>query len=174
MDNVGQIPPDDVPPTSLAALIELDEVIPQRVWREEELGAILAHELATPAWLEIGPLRLSGVSPTSLGGGGIRLATLGELLHHPEVPLELLVRLKEFAKQQRHDPGSHLPEPVAAALYALAVAAAILRHGQRITRLPVDSVLNHLKWAVGRPWVDAPARQLLQAAITASASGPGT
>lgn len=160
--------PADLPPASLAQLIELEEVVPQRVWREEELGAILAHELATPPWLELGELKLAAVAidgapgPASLG---LRLASLGDLLHHPRPPLEMLIRLKDFAKTQRHSPSSHLPEPVAAVLYALATAAALVRHDHRITSLDNPALAKHLQWALDRPWLDSASSALLKAAL---------
>ena len=163
---------DDLPPASLATLIELDEVVPQRVWREEELGAVLAHELATPPWVELGPLRLSATSATLPTPGGLRLATVSDLLHHPDAPLELLVRLKDFAKQQRHSLQSHLPEPVAAALYALAAAAALVRHGQRVTSLGDEALRKHFRWAHDRPWMDSISRQLLAQAIARLSAAP--
>ena len=149
---------DETPAPSLADLIELD-VEPRRLWRSHELAAILAHELSVPLQLELGPLTLGAWSATS--GTEMKLCSVGELLHHPRPPIELLERFKEFAKAARQDASSHLPEDVAAVLYALAIAAGFVRLGRRITSMSREQTSGFLRWAVARAWLDPSSRNLL-------------
>jgi hypothetical protein len=150
------------PPASMADLIELD-VQPQRIWRASELGAVLEHELNTPLWMELDGLRVGAA--VERGIGGLRLLTVGELLHHPAPPLDLLVQLKNWAKKARHDPQSHLPEEVAAVIYALALAAGLTRHRQRLTSLAPEAIGQYLRWAAQRPWLGQAEADLLRRAV---------
>ena len=165
---------EHAPPASLGDLIELD-VQPRRVWRGSELGAILRHELSLPLSVALGDLKLSACelgTPDVGEGGGLRLVSLGTLLHHARPPLELLERVKQWAKSARHDPQGHLPEDVAAAVYALAIAAALLRHGRRITSMSDAAARNYLEWARGREWLDAASARLLGDAIEVLTTEP--
>ena len=103
-----------------------------------ELGAGMS-EAAENCRVDMGASGVDGTAQAAL--------SLGDLLRHPCPPLELLERLKAFAKSARRDPESHLPEDVAAALYALAVAAALVRHGQKITSMPDDALGRYFTWA---------------------------
>ena len=153
--------PQDVPPASLAELIELD-VEPRRVWRADELGAVLLHELSLPLSVALGELTLGAVEePGGDAEFSLRPTSLGTLLHHPHPPLELLQRVKDAAKTARHDPRSQMPEDVAAVLYAMAIAAALLRHGRRITAMTHQGIRESLAWAASRPWLDIASRRLL-------------
>ena len=160
--------PHDVPPASMADLIDLD-VQPQRVWRASEVGEVFRHELATPLATELDGAN-SAAGDAGMGAredtGGAGL-TVGDLLHQPHPPLALLLRLKDFAKRARHDPQSHLPEDVAAAVYALALAAALARHGRRISSMGDGALAAHFAWAAGRPWLDRVSLQLLRDAAQA-------
>lgn len=159
--------PENAPPPSLAELIELD-VQPRRVWRVDELGAILLHELSLPLSIGLSQMTLTAAEPAAdpRDASEMRLLTLGTLLHHPQPPLEMLERVKDAAKAARHDPQSHLPEDVAAVLYGMAIAAALLRHGRRITSMSDWAARNYLEWACGREWLDAASRRLLSGALS--------
>ena len=149
----------NAPPPSLAELIEGD-VEPRRVWRADELGEVLTHELTMPLRQELG----ERLPAPAAGAGGDRAdaVSIGELLlHHPAPPLDLLLRLKRFAKRAGGDPQGHLPEDVAGVLYAMAIAAALVRHGRRITSMTDAALGNYLAWAVARPWLDAACQRLL-------------
>lgn len=156
----------------MAELIELD-VDPRRVWRTDELGAVLLHELALPVSVALGELTLGAVEQPTGGDseGSLRLTSLGTLLHHPAPPLELLRQVKEAAKHARHDPHGQLPEEVAALIYAMAIAAGVLRHGREITSMTDQGVRDTLVWGASRPWLDDSSRLLLCRARDAISGG---
>jgi hypothetical protein len=148
----------------MADLIDLD-VRPQRVWGPSDFGALFLHELDTPLGVELDGIGQAATSDGRVGVLGTGRMTVGQLLHHSAPPLDLLVRLKDLAKRARHDPQSHLPEDVAAALYAAAIAAALLRHGRRITAMSSAALSTHLAWAAKRPWLDPATRDILAEAL---------
>ena len=75
-----------------------------QLWEPEELAAILKHQLAAPIVFDLSytaegpPPRLDAISPSE----GPSIETFGELFHHPRPPVELLERVKQFAKSCRN------------------------------------------------------------------------
>ena len=170
---------DPHPPTnSLADFFELD-VEPRRVWQPHELGAILHHQLSVPLAAELGPLVLGAAVRSDGGGagalddggadagGGARLATFGDVLHHPRPPVRLLELIKDFAKSSRADPQGALPSDVATVLYVAAVVVARVACGRRISRLTDAAERDNVAWVLARPWLDPPTRALFRRAWAA-------
>lgn len=83
-----------------------------------------------------------------------------DLLRHPRPPLDLLIITKDHAKLAHRDPRSALPPDVALLLYYGSIAAALLRHGRRISRLTDDELRGGFNWAVRQSWVDDETRSL--------------
>src|SRR5712671_2677808 len=81
------------------------------VWLYEDLGALLRHQLTT------------NVPDDS--------ATFAEVLIGDRGGVELLGRVKEFAKAARDDAGSGIPAAICHVLYYAAIAAARSRHETR-------------------------------------------
>lgn len=168
------------PPKSLAAFLAAGEER-ARLWRPEELTAIFRHQMAAPILVDLG-----GFDPTT----AVRLKTLGEaqhlllksfsdLFHHPVPPLELLSLTKDFAKANMDHPESALPHEIAAVLYYVSIAAALVRLDKRITQLQDADLQRGLQWAKDQPWVDGETRDLLIAAVKkipndTSSKGPAT
>jgi hypothetical protein len=123
-------------------------------WRPEEMGAILLHQLSAP--LETG-LIPGGAAPT-------RQMTFGDLLHHPLPPVEMLQRVKEFAKACKLAVDGPLPPEVAAVLYFASIIVARLRCGQRISKLDDDALRMGTEWARDQPWLDPPTRSIFDEA----------
>lgn len=149
-------------PQSLMQLMDLD-LLGTAHWRPEELGAILAHQLGAPLAGDLG-CYVADLDRT-LAAAGIR--TFGQLLFHPQPPVELLEAVKCFAKASRADPDSPLPDEVATVLYFAAIAAALLRRGQRITQMGDEALRYGLAWVGRQAWLDAQSRALFDEASAA-------
>ena len=154
------------PPKSLAAFLAAGEER-ARLWQPEELGAVFRHQMSAPILVD-----LSGLDPATAA----RLQTLSQaqslllksfldLFLHPVPPIELLTLSKDFAKGNMEQPDSSLPNEVAAVLYYLSIAAALVRLGRRITQLGDPELKRGLEWAKGKTWVEAPLQKLLDEAL---------
>jgi len=149
-------------PKSLAALLEASgEGV--RLWRPEELGAIFRHQMAAPVLVDLGgydpgtAARLKRLSDAQ----SLLLKSFADLFHHPAPPVELLELTKDFAKANMDHAQSSLPSEVAAALYYTSIAAALVRLGARITRLPEAELRRGLLWTRAQAWLDEETKQLL-------------
>ena len=137
----------------------------RRLWEPEELGAILAHQLAAPLACDLGPLdkefdqRLERFNAAA----DPPIRTFGDLLDHPCPPVELLELTKRFAKDCRNHPDGPLPDEIATVLYFLSIVAAMTRCGRRITGMDDSSLRYSLSWALKQPWLDEPSRKLIEA-----------
>jgi hypothetical protein len=149
-------------PKSLAALLEASGE-GSRLWRPEELGAIFRHQMAAPVLVDLGgydpgtAARLKRLSEAQ----SLLLKSFADLFHHPAPPVELLELTKDFAKANMDHAQSSLPSEVAAALYYTSIAAALVRLGARITRLPEAELRRGLLWTREQAWLDEETKQLL-------------
>ena len=77
-------------------------------------------------------------------------------------------------RSNMEDPAGPLPRAVAAVLYYVTIAAALLRCGKRITQLGYDELLRGFQWVMDQPWVDQPTKGLIEEARTAlhESAGP--
>ena len=146
-------------------------------WTPQQLADATRYELQTPlASVLRGPADVAPpgeVAPADVAPGevapaaphgdllplleriGGAAATVGDLLAHLDPPLELLRRLKDFAKVSDKGSDEWLPPEVATALYYAAIAAALLRHRVLITDLPAAELRRGMEWAAAREWVGA-------------------
>jgi hypothetical protein len=141
LGGAGVVPESDLPPES---------------WGEQDLAAVLRHQLAAP-------LREAGAKPRG------EIVTLGDLLTHPAPPEDLLRRVKKWAKagmpEDAEAGGFPLPREVAGVLYFAAVAAALVRGGQPIARLEGPGVIKGARWALARRWLDEATASLFREAL---------
>ena len=151
----------DSDPGLLAKMMGLDAEV-ARVWRPEELAAILRHQLSAPVEFD-----LPGLGPGAArklkflsSAQGLLVKSFADLFHHPHPPVDLLELTKQFAKAHIDRSDSALPREIALVLYYGSIAVALLRCGQRITELDDSSLCNGIKWAIGQPWVDESTRGL--------------
>ena len=152
----------------LADMMALDAADP--VWRPDELGAILAHQLSLDLAFDLsslGPTAIVQLQPLPPGPR----PRLKEVLADPHPPLELLIRLKQFAKACRGHPRAALPPEVATVLYFAALAAATLRCHQSITQIGDAGLQHGAQWALAQPWLDAVTRSLFQEVLAIKAGG---
>jgi DNA-directed RNA polymerase specialized sigma24 family protein len=97
-------------------------------------------------------------------------SSFGDLLRCPNPPIDLLERVKDFAKENRVDPESPLPPAVATVLYYACIAAALHRCGQRISSHDDDTLRRGFGWC-DRPWVNDEIRSLFRDGLE-SLEGP--
>lgn len=139
------------------------------LWEAEELGSILQHQLDAPLGPDLGLVdrSLPDRLPQLAAAGGRPLGTFRDLFVDPRPPLELLELTKRFAKRCRSQEDSALPGEIATVLYFLAIAAALTRCGRRISGLDEPALCHGLDWALAQPWLDATAREICQAGLSA-------
>ena len=145
----------------LAALLDLSPDA-ELLWRDDELGAILRHQLSAPLQVDLINLErgLAVKVRTLAEAQGLTLKSFGDLLAHPNPPIELLKITKDFAKACRLSAHGALPKDVASVLYFGSIAAALVRCRSRITGLSNDAIREGLRWVLARSWTDAPTRAL--------------
>jgi hypothetical protein len=146
---------NDTDPARLAELLQISDGN-DRLWRPEELGHILRHQLAAPVEFDLGAL---GRGPArrlrSLAGAqGLLLKSFGELLEHASPPVELLEMTKRFAKAHCHQPDSPVPREIATLLYYASIAAALVRCRKRISALDDAALRDGFAWSRQQAWVD--------------------
>ncbi len=144
-----------------------DPVNPDHLWRDDELGAVLRHQLTAPLQVDLINLE-RGVAlkiRTLAEAQGLVLKSFGDLLLHPNPPVELLKITKDFAKACRLSPHSPMPHDVASVLYFASIAAALVRCRTRISGLGKTELLRGFQWVLEKNWVDAPTRALVDEAF---------
>lgn len=157
---------DDIRSTSpsvLAKIMTLDKNS-ERTWQPDELGAILKHQMAAPVQFDLESLDPT-IAPkvrTLSEARGLVLKSFGDLLRHPNPPVELLKLTKEFAKANRNDKESSLPPEVATVLYFASIAVARMRCNERISSMDDDQLQRGLEWAGAQPWLDEDTRALMK------------
>jgi len=144
------------------------------LWRPEELAAIFRHQLAAPVLVDLGGFDRTAAERLRLltEAQGLLVKSFADLFRHPSPPVELLRLTKDFAKANRDHPEAVLPREIANALYYASIAAALLRCGERITRLTNEELRQGLAWAAVQPWVDAEVKELLVEAVTRVSNRP--
>ena len=150
----------------LATLLELSPDA-GRLWRDEELGSLLRHQMTAPMQVDLINLErgLALKVRTLAEAQGLTLKSFGDLLAHPNPPVELLKITKDFAKACRLSPRSPVPHEIASVLYFASIAAAMVRCRRRITGLTNDALAEGFRWVLSQPWLDAPTRALTEESL---------
>ena len=156
---------DDGGVSGLASMFEAARV-PARLWRSDELSAVLRHQLAAPLVMDLSTLR--GVTSEQVkrlagGGGGAdpSIHTFHDLLRHPNPPVELLELTKRFAKLARRTQASiAVPAEVAGVLYFASILVAQMRCGVRISNLSDEQLSEGVHWVLAQVWIDPATRAL--------------
>jgi hypothetical protein len=153
-----------VPPTTqnnndearmLARMLRLGES-EHRVWRPEELGEVLAHQLAAPVVVDLESLDpgLGARLRDLCSSRSLVLNSFADLFFHPQPPLELLELTRQFARACRSHPDAMLPHEIATLLYVMSIVVAMLRCGARITTLDDGALRSAIVWLIEQPWVE--------------------
>jgi hypothetical protein len=158
---------DKTEPPQLGAMLSIDPA-GGRVWADDELAAILRHQLAAQLEFDLGSLAAHNAGLDALGDSGrLRWAvTFAELLHEPRPALQLLEQAKRFAKACKSEPYGALPAEVATVLYFACILVARMHcDGARISALDDGALADGLRWACAQSWVDDQTRGLLAQGI---------
>ena len=139
----------------------------EALWTEEDLNAILSHQMDTPLSVDLGALRGQSADRVEqmAHARGLTLKSFGDLFLHRHPPVELLVLTKEFAKRNLASPESSLPKEVAQVLYFGSIALARYRCGESISRLSKADIQIGVEWCLDRHWVKEDLRTLLAEAV---------
>lgn len=149
-------------PGKVAELLGMGGV-PARVWRPQEIAAVFKHQMSAPVAVDLDtlPSKLQEQLRFLSDAGGLLLKSFRDLFQHPSPPVELLVLVKDFAKMNLNQSASLLPNEVAAAVYYLSIAAALVRLNRRISALKDDELSTGFRLVLAQDWLDEPSRQLL-------------
>jgi hypothetical protein len=127
---VSEIDPSTNLSDALSELIAFDAQ-GRAVWPAKELAAMLGREV--------------GEFLKNEQSGSVR-----ELLETPNPSIEILIELKNLAKRR---PKHLFPPEMALLLYYGTIAAAMVRCGERITKLGDEHLRDGFTWAIKQPWV---------------------
>jgi hypothetical protein len=151
-------------PHAISRLMELNAE-PQQLWKAEELGEILAHQLSMPATVES-----FGNTGQPLGQSG---PTLRQLLTDSNPPLELLRTIHRAAKADCSSDSALLPRDVALVIYYACIASALVHLNQRISDLDDAKLKQAFVWSLKRKWLDAGLIDVFQQADSKFHGEPG-
>jgi hypothetical protein len=153
-------------PGRLANLLKIDEHF-DPAWSPADLKAILIHQLSASVMAELRQARLKerDAADAAVVAAVPQSLTFADLLNQPNPPLALLGMVKSFAKSLRLRRNSPLPPEVATALYYAAIAAALLRHRHRLSKLDDSTLADGFRWASVQEWIPEGMRLLFEAAI---------
>ena len=154
---------DQTSPRSLAKMLDVEQP-EEKLWDTEDLGHLLRNQLSQPLRTilpdAIVPPPTTSSQPCSPAQPP--LETLGDLLRHPQPPLKLLEAAKRLARDNAKSEHRAVPAEISTVLYLASIAAALLRHNQRITKSGDDVLRYGLELMLQRPWLDDMTRDLLQ------------
>jgi hypothetical protein len=167
---------DEMP--SWASLLNLEEAerLMEREWGEEELGAVMRHQLSSPVQFDLQTLGVGAASQlrTLCAAEGLLVQSFNDLLFHPHPPIELLEMTKRFAKASHGHADAIVPKDVALLLYYSSILVALMRCGKRITGLDDAELASGVRWALDRPWIDEPMRKMLGEGLEKITAGAKT
>lgn len=153
---------------TVAALLDagLDD---GRIWNPAELEAILKHQLSAPIQVDLVSMEqhLAAQLRLAVESQGLLLKSFGDLLCHPNPPLELLRLTKDFAKACRQSHGGPLPREIATILYFASIVVAMVRCRYRITRLEDAEIRHGVEQCLAQPWLDPRTRRLFDEGLKA-------
>ncbi|HXJ55929.1 MAG TPA: hypothetical protein VNU68_04615 [Verrucomicrobiae bacterium] len=147
--------------TCLSKLMNVDKGT-KNLWQPVEFGEFWHQQLDTPLEYNL-TIRIKEATNTYAGASATSRTpprTFRELLTGPHPPIELLKLVKDFAKRHAKTEDGRLPEDVASMLYFASIAVALVRCGERISRLNDDKLRKGAEWALDQSWLDEATRLL--------------
>ena len=148
-------------PHAISRVMELTDK-PQELWKPEELGEILSHQLKMSASTDsFGSTDHPAVEPAA--------QSLGQLLADPHPSIDLLNKIRRAAKSDYNSDAALLPRDAAIVIYYACIAAALVRLSQKISDLDEPQLLSAFTWVLRRRWIDAGLVELFTQATAAVA-----
>lgn len=138
-------------------------------WCTADYTGLWLHQLAQPlaaVLADVDQSQFKAIRPATQG------ASIRELLQHRTPPLAPLRQLKEVARSYVRTGRDVFPAEIATALYFAAIAVALIRARQRITKSD-NTVLEHgFRLLLNCSWLDDGTRASLQLALTSISPVP--
>lgn len=158
---------ETVAPGKLASFLDDDDDIGQRIWSEDELGAILKHQMSIPIAVDLSAQKKAVAQQLMAlcSGNGMLLKSYEDLFDHENPPIELLQIIKDYAKTCLSAKNSPFPSEVASVLYYTTIAAAMARCRRRISSLTDEKLREGFEWVLARPWKNKSISRLMKQAI---------
>lgn len=175
IDTTGAITPSKSEPLSV-----IDETNPHllgqmlacedentSLWRREELGGLLKHQLATPLREALGTIDLTFAPDLMAAIQDTRypLRTLHDLFVHPRPPLELLEFTKQLGRRNTQHNSGEMPPEVGAAIYFGSIALALVRCNERISSFDDEQLSCGFEQLLSWEWLDEDLRKAVQQAM---------
>jgi hypothetical protein len=152
-------------PRALVGLMSLAADGPTK-YTTAELKAIWRHQLEAPLQFDL--QEVSQDITTTLAevtrADHRPLNSFGDLINHPQPPVQLLQWAKDFAKSHANG-ADHFPGDVASVLYYVAIALARTRLARKITELPDSELRRGVEWASKQLWLDESTRAVLSKSL---------
>jgi hypothetical protein len=149
----------------LSTIMNMGETLSD-TWTEEDLPAMLRHQMSAPLEFDLSTVELSNSEKatreeTLNAAAGAQIKSFQDLFQHPAPPLALLNWAKDFFKQQAGTSANRRPEQeVAYLMYVLSIVIPRVRLGTSITALTDADLRKALKWAASRKWLDAKTKEM--------------
>jgi hypothetical protein len=97
--------------------------------------------------------------------GAISTEPMGKLLMDPKADIDLIRRIKEYAKSLSKSAQSVAENQTSNTIYYLALAHALRFHGKKITTFSYDELGNAFKFLTNQKWIDLNYRDLFIKAL---------
>ncbi len=139
----------------------------QPLWRQDELGGLLRHQLAAPLREALGTIDLTFAPDLMAAVQDTRypLGTIHDLFVHPRPPLELLEFTKQLGRRNTQLNASEMPPEVGAVIYFGSIALALVRCNERITSFDDEQLSCGFEQLLGWEWINPELRQVVQQAM---------
>ena len=128
-------------PRQLSRLLDIDA---RPVWGPQDAAVALRHQLAAQLLPDL-------EDPYDDESAELNDQTFWEQLTTEQPHLEVLRRIKRFARQMRDEEASPLKGEAATVLYFAAIARARVCMHERISQLPDDQIREGCIWAIQQP-----------------------
>ena len=138
-------------------------------WSIEQLTALFEHQLKTSLceqFPEVSP-RLTAGLLKSASDQNEPIVTLDDLLKHPSPPIEVLRAVKDWATHSMRSKNNKTPRQIAPIIYLAAVAVALVRCDERISRSEDMDLEATFRQALEATWTGDQIRQIFRLALAA-------